>query len=194
MNRILLALAIALFAVAGVHGQDRFVPFDPARTCEDKDAPRGLLGAETSRCWQQLNGRPGCYVYRSSQSGDAATWTGSCNGSVADGEGVLTWLMLGRAVIEPLLGEGVWAVEQGTFDNGRRIGRWVVRFASGSYAELPYVNGNMHGTMIYRFKTFDDLPAWTVPDCVNLDGYSLDRGCRDGFSIRYVNGERQEDP
>ena len=191
-------LAVLALIAGSVLGQEAaFVPFDPAKTCNTQWRPAidGTNGTGPQDCWQPLDGRPGCYVYRSQQDGNTATWTGACNGSVPDGKGTLTWLFEGQIpswlVDDHPLGEGVWGIEQGTFDNGSRTGRWVVRYGSGSYGEFPYVNGNRHGVLIYRSADSNDVPAWRLPDCPED---TVGPGCRTGFETRYVNGERQQDP
>ncbi len=153
--RICLSVApLLVLAVAGVHGQAP-PAFDPAETCEGK-----AVGAE---CWHQLESHPGCYVRNDGLESEQQTvsWTGACNGSVADGEGVLTWANPeGAIVYEGALvggnrhGRGrmsfdsgvVW---EGTFANGRRTGRWVERHEN-VVIEVPYVNDEIHGTLVAR--------------------------------------------
>lgn len=135
------ALPLLLLFAGVVLGQG----FDPAATCDQ---------SATRQCWQALDGRVGCYVWKDNENGNAATWTGACSDSLADGAGVLTWLFKGAApawlVERPRLGDGVWAVEEGRFVDGQRTGLWVVRYANGDYAEQPYVDGKRHGTLMYR--------------------------------------------
>ncbi len=95
--------------------------FDPAETCEGR--------AEGTPCWQRLASHPGCHVWNPSRkAGQTASWTGQCRGAVADGEGVLTWR-------DPD-GANVYVVR---------------RFANGDVYEIPYVNGQIHGTAVQRW-------------------------------------------
>ena len=173
--------------------------FGPAATCEGKAA-----GAE---CWKELSSHPGCYVWRDDQNGDTATWTGACNGSVADGEGVLTWLYEGDKpswlVDRALLGEGVSAIEKGAFANGRRTGRWVTRLGDGGVLEVPWVNGKVHGTQLYRHPP-NDLGIQSVTEWPFVNGKAHGTAVTretwpDGevfvSETRFVNGEKQpEEP
>ena len=192
-------LLAGLFGVltARLGAQTPPVAFDPAETCE------GERPGRDGQCWQQLDGRSGCYVWRDDQSGDTATWTGACNGSVADGEGVLTWLHEGDKpswlVDRALLGEGVSVIEKGTFANGRRTGRWVVRTADGAVLEVPWVNGKVHGTQLFRHPP-NDLGIQSVTEwpLVNgkVHGTAVTRETwPDGevfvSETRFVNGEKQ---
>ena len=180
------AIALLFLTVAGVHGQE--AAFDQTETCEGK--------AEGAECWKQLSSHPGCYVWDNGLKAEqTVSWTGACNGSVADGEGVLTWadpedasvyegVLIGGKLhgrVSATQGNGtvsegnyaagqrvgrwrhVWAdgtVVEGIMANGRVTGRWVWRYADdpagdpadhGYVRESPYVNGEIHGTVVERF-------------------------------------------
>ena len=138
---------------AGVHGQA--AAFDPAETCEGK--------AEGAECWHQLDSHPGCYVWNSGLKAEStASWTGACNGSVAEGEGVLTWAYPeGASVFEGVVvggkqhGRGSYTsgdgtVAEGTYANGLRSGRWRATYADGTVAEGVYANGRRAGRWVTR--------------------------------------------
>ena len=87
--------------------------FSVEQTCDGQPA-----GAE---CWIELANRPGCYVWNPNLRMDqTVTWTGECSGSLAHGEGTLTW---------------VWGsnkrVGTGILRGGKQHGRWVDRQADG---------------------------------------------------------------
>lgn len=134
-NLAVWAAALLFLTVAGLAGQE--TGFDPAATCEGK--------ADGAPCWQQLDSRPGCHVWNYGRTGESASWTGRCNGSVAEGEGVLTWTDLDGATIV-----------EGTFAAGRPVGRWRATDPDGTvYEHPPYVNGEIHGTQVLRFADGD---------------------------------------
>ena len=98
--------------------------FNPDQTCAGKPA-----GAA---CWMESAQQPGCYVWNPSlATGASVTWTGECVGGLAQGTGTLTWISDGN----PQTGTG-------RFQDGRRTGNWVLRFADGGVQEGPYVYGN----------------------------------------------------
>ena len=87
--------------------------FSVEQTCAGKPG-----GAE---CWIELANHPGCYVRNPNLRTDqTVTWTGECSGSLAHGEGTLTW---------------VWGsnkrVGTGILRGGKQHGRWVDRQANG---------------------------------------------------------------
>ena len=88
-------------------------------------------------CWMEISGRPGCYVWNPNpQLSETVTWTGECTGGLARGTGTLTW--------------GNQQTETGSLQAGRHAGDWVVRFAGGTVAEGPFVDGNPHGDFVFR--------------------------------------------
>ena len=119
-------------------------------------------GAE---CWKELTGQPGCYVWDNYLITDqTVTWTGTCSGGRAQGEGTLKWVwedgektsestgsltdgkMHGPSVIREADG-GVW---EGPYVDGKRHGQWVIREADGDVWEGPYVDGKRHGQWVFR--------------------------------------------
>ena len=133
----------------------------PEDTCNGK--PVG------SSCWMELANRPQCYVWNENPKKDeTATWSGSCSGGVATGEGTLTFARIVADSIrrhQTVTGR----LRKGKYDDGRfivrdsdgdymdvsrvdgeRHGRFVVRRSDGSTEEGPYLNGERHGRWIIR--------------------------------------------
>ena len=109
------------------------VPAEVARNkCEGKE--------EGAVCWKEIANRPGCYLLDDSYSADqTVTWSETCRGGVAEGEGTLV-----------LTREGKSDSYTGSMNAGERHGRWVLRFASGTVAEASYKNGKPHGRVVIR--------------------------------------------
>ena len=107
-------------------------------------------------CWMELTGQPGCYVWNGSLSPDATvTWTGTCSGGRAQGEGTLKWVWEdGEKTSE----------STGSLTDGKMHGQWVTRFAEGDVQEGPYVDGKMHGQWVLRYAD------GVVVECPHVDG------------------------
>ena len=98
------------------------------------EQPRG------APCWMEVANRPGCYVWNPNpQPEETVTWTGECNGGVAEGSGSLTWTFGGT--VQVATGgrlragrmDGTWTVtEQGP--DGREPRRFEATFADGAPA------------------------------------------------------------
>lgn len=136
--------------------------FDPAETCEGR--------ADGTPCWQRLATHPGCHVWNPSRkAGQTASWTGECKGAVADGEGVLTW----------------------TDPDGANV--YVVRrFANGDVFEIPYVNGEIHGTVVQRWPNSRIGRVYRTIPYVNgeIHGTEVDRWEHIVTETPWVNGQR----
>ena len=119
-------------------------------------------GAE---CWMELTGQPGCYVWNDSLSPDATvTWTGTCSGGRAQGEGTLKWVWEDGEKTSESTGSltdgkahGPWVsreadgdVWEGPYVDGKKHGPWVWRYSDGLVQEGPYVDGKMHGPWVFR--------------------------------------------
>ena len=99
----------------------------------------------------ELHSHPGCYVDATNSDifdsvwaaplPDATvTWTGACSGAWAEGPGVLT-----------LDGPNAVMVYDGVLTRGiEHEGRWVELYKDGNVREIPYVNGQVHGTLVVR--------------------------------------------
>lgn len=138
------------------------VPAEVARNkCEGKE--KGAV------CWKEIANRPGCYILGKSHFAEITfTWSGSCRGGVAEGEGTLRYTHLGRLITEYSGSfrrgkrHGRWvarlaggAVDEGPYENGERHGRWVLRSPGGAVEEGPYENGKKHGRWVIRFASGD---------------------------------------
>ena len=96
---------------------------------------------EGAECWKEIANKPGCHVWDDEFYPDqTVTWSGSCSGGIASGEGKLVWARGGNSY-----------EATGTLDQGKRRGEWTVRYANGSVAEGPYADGEQHGQWILRF-------------------------------------------
>ena len=118
----------------GVDGRGRTGPaFRPDQTCAGQPA-----GAA---CWMAISGRAGCYVWNHGlEPGASVTWTGECASGMAQGAGTLTWTV----------SEGI-QTDAGRLRDGQWIGHWVIRFASGTVAEGPFVDGQRTGHWVERY-------------------------------------------
>lgn len=93
--------------------------------------------------WKDVANRPGCRVWVDCYVPDQiVTWSGTCSGGFADGQGTL----------ESFKGEEKHTgTGTGTFSNGKAHGRWVLRHASGQVEEGPFVDGKRHGRWVVPF-------------------------------------------
>ena len=105
-----------------------------------------------AQCWQEIGGRPGCYVYRGHyHSGDSVRISGECRGGVvARGTLTIEW--------------GGGGTSQGPFADSKRNGDWVVRFSGGNVGKGPYVDGKKNGRWQYR-----RTDGTTVDRCFRFD-------------------------
>ena len=117
-------------------------------------------GAE---CWLELANHPECYVWDVNYfAGYTLTWTGSCLGRVARGEGTLVWAR-----------ESDQYSEFGRLRGGKYHGRWVVRNRFGLESEGPHLDGERHG-------------VWVVQTFSNERGKGkYSHGKRDGVWLEY---------
>ena len=143
---VLLSLAPSIAATQAV---------DPADTCGGKKAG--------SACWLELQSHPGCYVWNGDLAeGESATWTGSCAGGKAEGQGTLmfSWaagLELAEGQLAYGKRHGRWVLEdaervvkEGSYANGIAMGRWEVRWPDGDVAEGLMANGERAGKWVHR--------------------------------------------
>ena len=110
--------------------------------------------------WKDVANKPGCRVWVNCYVPDqTVTWSGTCSGDVADGQGTLKssdgeytgTLSNGKPHGRWLLRFASVQVEEGPFVDGKRHGRWVVRSAKGTVGEGLFVDGEMHGRWVYRY-------------------------------------------
>ena len=127
--------------------------------------PRCKGRQEGAECWKELADRPGCHVWDNHFYPDqTATWSGGCQGGLADGRGTLVWTssdwsVEGIGTLDRGKYRGEWSarfddgtVAEGPYANGERHGRWIWRYPSGMVEEGPYVNDEAHGRWVERFK------------------------------------------
>ena len=126
--------------------------------------PECAGAAKGTPCWKDVAHEPGCRVWDDHYvPRQTVTWSGTCSGGVADGQGYLKWSsggkethtgtgtlsngkMHGRWVVRYAEGE----VHEGAYVDGKRHGRWVARDADGDVGEMPYVDGKLHGRGVLR--------------------------------------------
>ncbi len=93
-------------------------------------------------CWFELQNPMGCHFWISEGIINRITWSGSCSGGVAQGEGVMSY-------DESTRGTGAIA-------DGKKQGRWIFtnNYDNGDSgrSEGDYLNGNQHGLWRYVFK------------------------------------------
>ena len=130
--------------------------------------------AEGAACWKPLSDRPDCHVWDSHLYTDqTVTWSGACDGGLAQAEGTLTWRR----------SDADHTTESGRLDDGRKQGHWVLRFADGGVGEGPYVDGERHGHWVLRFA---DGGVWEGP---YADGKKHGH-----WVLRYADGSVHEGP
>ena len=112
------------------------VPDRPPRAAIEPTCAGKAKGAA---CWKPLSDRPDCQVWESYLDTDqTVTWSGECDGGLAQAEGTLTWRQ----------GDADSYTESGRLDDGRAQGHWVVRSEDGRVDEGPYVDGERHGRWV----------------------------------------------
>ena len=103
-------------------------------------SPKCAGKQEGAACWHKLAEPPGCYFWYTYFSPIITwNWTGSCPKGIAEGRGTLmsTW-------------SGGSSEFSGTLDDGKLHGHWILRLASGTVHEGPFVNGDMRGRWVER--------------------------------------------
>ena len=117
----------------------------PDRVAPIPSGPNCAGAREIPVCWRELSNRPGCYAWVYTYHPDKSlTWSGTCAGGTATGNGTLTWTKDGQT------SEGT-----GTLLDGKRHGGWTYRWADGGRAEGSYVNGKIHGYWVEHSATGD---------------------------------------
>ena len=167
------------------------VMFRPDQTCAGQ--PAGVS------CWMEISRQPGCYVWNPNpQPGVTVTWTGNCNGGLAQGAGTLTWVWDGkRQTNTGRLHDGRWdghvvvrfpdgQVDEGPVADGMKNGHWVEREPNGEVREGPYVDGQRNGHWVIRraggtveegpYVDGDRIGHWVVrgPDGNEAEGPLVD--------------------
>ena len=147
-----------------------------------------------AQCWQELDDVPGCFVYRDHyHSGDKVTrGRGECrSGVVARGSITI---------------EGNAGVSKGPIVEGKRNGRWVLRFADGGVQEGPIVEGKMNGRWVLRFASGNVQEGPYVDDKKNgrwvlrladggvQEGPYVNGKANGRWVLRFADGDVQEGP
>ena len=98
--------------------------------------------AEGTECWKELANRPDCYVWDDYFFPDqTVTWSGACAGGVIVGQGMQVWTNK----------DGKWHEWTGTASNGKRDGRWALRWFDGGSGEGYFVDDKIHGHWVERW-------------------------------------------
>ena len=170
--------------------QGRTSGVSAGQTCAGK--PQGAA------CWMELANQPGCYVWNDYLMADeTAAWPGECSGGMAQGAGTLTRVWGDGKNILEFTGRlqdgkkhGRWVlryadggVQEGSYVDGKKHGRWVERFANGRVEEGPYVDGKKHGRWVARFA------SGFVREGPYVDGKRHGR-----WVLRNADGDVQEGP
>ena len=166
-------------------GQDVFFGDDTSDWVSDGECGDAAVGDGSvwdafiaEACWQELQSHDACYVWNPWWFGDeTATWTGQCSGGWVEGTGTLTVTAL----------EDSWTME-GSWLAGKPHGMMNMRVES-KVGEVPFVNGEQHGTEIYRHAdgTVHEIP-W-----VNDERHGMEVArYPDGTVRQHPLGERQE--
>ena len=160
---------------------------------------------EGTECWKELANHAQCYVWNNYLYEDqTVTWTGECSGSLAHGQGKLTWvrgndenvftghLLDGKRHGDWVLRFADGGVQKGPYVDGEKNGDWVLRFASGNVSEGPYVDSKRHGDWVWRFADGNVEEGPYVDDKRHGDWVLrlADGGVQKG---PYVDGEKNGD-
>ena len=88
-------------------------------------APKCEGRAEGSECWKEIADKPGCHVWDDYYFPDqTVTWSGSCSGGIAGGQGELVWTTNDVSMT---------IIETGSLSDGKRAGRWTIREGGAVY-------------------------------------------------------------
>ena len=108
------------------------------------ELPGQYLGENHAQCWEVVENRPGCFLWRTHYHSDQTTrWTGDCKEGIAEGLGVYSV----SAGSEHSAYEGT-----GTLVNGKANGRWIDQWADGDRYEGEYRRGERHGRGVETWK------------------------------------------
>ena len=134
-NTLIMAVVVTATAQGATQGPSEYAE----NSCDGQPS-----GAE---CWRELANHPACYFWTTGfVPGLPVAWTGTCRGSLAEGEGEL----LAPPVYRPPAtgGLGPALTQRGSFENGKKHGKWhESNFGGmdGSVSEGTYVHGVQHG-------------------------------------------------
>ncbi|MDD9980364.1 MAG: caspase family protein [Gammaproteobacteria bacterium] len=102
------------------------------------ELPGQYLGDNHAECWEEIENRAGCFLWRTHYHSDQTTkWTGQCPGGIAHGHGTYSV----SAGSDHSAYEGT-----GTLNEGKKAsGRWIEEWADGDRYEGEYRDGKRHG-------------------------------------------------
>jgi len=150
----------------------------PAADWASQICPAGATGD----CYVRLDHPENCYFWLSvamaklAPKGTTRSWSGACEGGLAQGEGTLSSDMQGSLVkaigsVEKGRPQGSWVwrrpdgnVVGGSYRDGRKHGQWVERWPGGSVEEGAYRDGKRQGPWAVR------LPGGAVHETNYRDG------------------------
>jgi len=122
----------------------------------------------TRDCYVRLDHPENCYFWLSvavaklAPKGTTRSWSGACEGGLAQGEGTLSSDLQGRLIkaigsVEKGRPQGSWvrlwsdgAILEGPYRDGQKHGPWIERLPGGTVAEGPYRDGQRHGQWVWR--------------------------------------------
>ena len=149
-------VAVGIFLLAVAAGAYLYL----ARNAADF-AGQACSAGEVGDCYLELASPGDCYFRPGGTRRPAElaiwTWSGTCVGNLAQGEGTLAWrtpqhsgqaagtIAEGRPRGQWVLRGAAGDVSEGPYGDGGRHGQWVVRHAGGIVEEGPYRDGSRHG-------------------------------------------------
>ena len=86
-------------------------------------------------CWLKMENHDNCYLWISPRNEQTITWSGQCRAGKPHGRGQVTWKSEGKETASHI----------GSYMDGKKNGRWNIRFPSGAGHTGPYVDGKKHG-------------------------------------------------
>ncbi len=86
-------------------------------------------------CWLKVENHDNCYLWISPRNEQKITWSGQCRAGKLHGRGQVTWKSEGKETASHI----------GSYMDGKKNGRWNIRFPSGAGHTGPYVDGKKHG-------------------------------------------------
>lgn len=114
------------------------------------------------------DGKGGCYVWTDSYESDyKSLWFGECSNGLASGEGTQKWVDDSGEVTSTYIGG---------MQDGRREGQGVLKYASGTRVEGPFVNGKLTGYGIFVSKKGDRYEGQFINDEANGNGKATFKG------------------
>ena len=127
-------------STAFVHGSLLVPPTPQGSEPAAALSPKCAGMSKGAACWWELTNKPGCYIFDPYYNPpQTAIWSGACQDGVAVGQGTWGW--------ESASGSGE---RTGSLGRGKEHGHWVWRYANGTVAEGPYVDGERHGRWVFR--------------------------------------------